>query len=325
MSMPNISVREYICWQGDTPSEPTSTLVTTSKENYYVDIRIYKRLHLSDPELPLPNNGGPIHRLEWAFAGLSESWAVNADTDSLSHSLAPTSSNAPQPKNARWWHWLDSHYALLPAHWLPTTIPYEQYTARARTDDPFIDIASPTFSTASTLISGEPPAATTATTPPLRNFAPVLDAGVLHPVPHDAALTLETGVMTYSPTGLQTPYEEMWRDVAATAADVGTEAKYSVVLTLEMPLICARGMVVRVGQWCQGVLMIGAQVTCERWEFVWEDGKKGRDGEWVRRVRLGDGFLPTGVAFRTPEVKVGNTCKNGDMVWVVREKFEWSG
>ncbi|KAF2500767.1 hypothetical protein BU16DRAFT_523531 [Lophium mytilinum] len=330
MSMPNISERVYICWQGDTPSEPTTTLVTTSKENYFVDIRIYRRFDPSGPDLPLPTTGGPIQRLEWAFAGISESW--DFDTDSTS-SAPPLSDHdvqqQQQPKNARWWHWVDSTFPLFPAHWLPATMAYEQAFARpphvmsSISEDPFVDIASPTFSNASTLLAGDAAATTTlppTTLPPLTRFAPVLDAGVLHPVPHDAALTLETGVMPHPATGLQTPYEEMWRDVVIEAAEE-EKGRCSVVLTLEMAEICARGVLVRVGQWCQGVLMIGTQITCERWEFVSGEGAKG---EWVRRVRIGDGFLPTGVVFSMAEVKVGDVCRKEAMVWVVREKFEWS-
>jgi hypothetical protein len=167
---------------------------------------------------------------------------------------------------------------------------------------------------------------------PLLNFLPVTDAGVLHPVPGDAARTLETGAMVNPATGALTAYEEMWRDVriASVAAEakvaggaVGEEGvKYSVVLTLEMPAICARGMVVRVGQWCQGIVMIGAGVTVERWKYVGGEGKAG-SGDWTRRVRLGDGFLPVAIAFRAAGVKVGDVCRHGDMAWTVREKFEW--
>lgn len=39
---PSISVRKYIRWFPDTESEPTDTVVVTSVENRFVDIRILK-------------------------------------------------------------------------------------------------------------------------------------------------------------------------------------------------------------------------------------------------------------------------------------------
>lgn len=39
---PSISKREYIRWLPDKPGEPTSTIVVTSAQNRFVDIRILK-------------------------------------------------------------------------------------------------------------------------------------------------------------------------------------------------------------------------------------------------------------------------------------------
>ena len=39
---PNITVREYVRWLPERESEPTSTLVLTSGENRFVDVRILK-------------------------------------------------------------------------------------------------------------------------------------------------------------------------------------------------------------------------------------------------------------------------------------------
>jgi hypothetical protein len=38
----SISIREYIRWLPDQPSEPTTTVVLTSPEKRFVDIRVFK-------------------------------------------------------------------------------------------------------------------------------------------------------------------------------------------------------------------------------------------------------------------------------------------
>ncbi len=39
---PSISLREYIRWEGEEATEPTSTIVLTSEKSTFVDIRILK-------------------------------------------------------------------------------------------------------------------------------------------------------------------------------------------------------------------------------------------------------------------------------------------
>ncbi|OAA51280.1 sodium/nucleoside cotransporter [Beauveria brongniartii RCEF 3172] len=78
--MGTVSYRKYIRWYPDEASEPTSTLVLTSPENRFVDLRIL-----------LPPNGGtklsneptgklPLDRLDWAIAGTTISEAATAPT-----------------------------------------------------------------------------------------------------------------------------------------------------------------------------------------------------------------------------------------------------
>ncbi|KAI3337001.1 hypothetical protein HD806DRAFT_24278 [Xylariaceae sp. AK1471] len=56
----SISIRESIRWLPDAASEPTSTVVLTSPEHHFVDIRILKH-----PDEQSPSG------LDWAFAGIS--------------------------------------------------------------------------------------------------------------------------------------------------------------------------------------------------------------------------------------------------------------
>ncbi|KAH6603753.1 hypothetical protein Trco_007199 [Trichoderma cornu-damae] len=87
--MASISFRKFIRWLPDEAGEPTSTLVLTSPEKRFVDIRVILEEggdSLGDGEEVLP-----LGRLDWAMAGTSSSTAI-----SDGHSLS------------RWRHWIDS-------------------------------------------------------------------------------------------------------------------------------------------------------------------------------------------------------------------------
>jgi hypothetical protein len=77
-SPPNISTRAFIQWLPDPPSEPTSTEVLTSRQKFFVDIRILK------------DSSG----LDWAFAGRSES----------------QNNEATGKTSTRWHHTVDSRF-----------------------------------------------------------------------------------------------------------------------------------------------------------------------------------------------------------------------
>jgi hypothetical protein len=261
--LPSLSLFLSLCQPYLTPTqkgsyatEPTSTLVLTSPGSKYLDIRILKPPTASDPTLP--NEGGPMSRLEWAFAGTTRS------------STVPTSDYGPQPTHIRhsiWEHWVDSRVA-----W------------------------------------GAPL---------------VADEGDMYP--QADGRTLELGTMVNPATGVLTAYEEMWRDVAAVATGAD-KVKYCVVITMDDPVNRARGMVARIGQWCQGLLKIGDETTVERWEYVAGGTKEGEvaEGDWTRCVRLGQRFLPCAAAFKAEELAPGSVVKHGEMVWVVQEKYEWT-
>ncbi|PTB35832.1 hypothetical protein M441DRAFT_178814 [Trichoderma asperellum CBS 433.97] len=87
--MASISFRKFIRWVPEEASEPTSTLVLTSPEKRFVDIRVL----LPDGKDSLANNEEilPLARLDWAMAGFSSSTILSAG-----HSLS------------QWRHWIDS-------------------------------------------------------------------------------------------------------------------------------------------------------------------------------------------------------------------------
>ncbi|ORY63518.1 uncharacterized protein BCR38DRAFT_517016 [Pseudomassariella vexata] len=78
---PSVSIRKYIKWGDAPPSEPTSTLVLTSPQRRFVDVRLL---------LPLPSVSEK--QLDWAFAGTSEHNAKE------------------KPPHSVFRHWVDSRY-----------------------------------------------------------------------------------------------------------------------------------------------------------------------------------------------------------------------
>lgn len=145
----------------------------------------------------------------------------------------------------------------------------------------------------------------------------------MHPVAGRPEACLEMGAMEKERgSGVVVPYQEMW--VSVEARPVGNETRrHGVVLSLSRPDVQARGVVVRVAQFCQALLMIGGEVEVERWEHC---VGKGGEGEWQRVAKLGSRFLPCAWTFGGGEaegVEVGGVLVDGEMVWRVEERFEW--
>jgi len=156
----------------------------------------------------------------------------------------------------------------------------------------------------------------------------ITDEGDMLPQP-DGERTLERGSMVNPDTGKLTEYEECWLDVKVKAVDLGVggeagddeKSRTCVVLVLHDDEHKARGMVVRVGQYCQGVVKVGKQFALERWEWkaAKEEGSGGQSGGWKRLARVGDWWLPCGAALREDLLKLDGEVKHQEMVWKVVE------
>lgn len=106
-----------------------------------------------------------------------------------------------------------------------------------------------------------------------RNAESVVDEGDMVTIPDGT--TLETGRMVNPATGVQTDYEEVWESVEALpgvdmAAPDRAQGVFCAVVRLDEPS-GRRGMVIRLGQFCQGIL-VGDDVHVERWEWTEEGG-----------------------------------------------------
>lgn len=285
-------MREWICWDSETASENTSTLVLTSPANSFVDIRLllpapHPVANTSQP-LPqpplLPNTGGPFDRLDWAFAGASESLPptttplARVQPASVYGPLLPVDvsafggggGEAVRVPRKRWRHVVDSRCAY-----------------------------------------GEEPAP---------------DEGDMYPVLHAPERCLEIGRMErIKGSGVAVGYQELW--VSLEAMPVGGESlRRGVVLSLDVPEQKARGSIVRVAQFVQGLLMIGDEVTVERWEY--SVTPQGSGPKWQRLAKLGSRFLPCAWTFEggqaiVEETLLGSELVDGEMRWTLQERFEW--
>lgn len=133
-------------------------------------------------------------------------------------------------------------------------------------------------------------------------------------IPQPDGRTLEKGSMVNPDTKKVTHYEEMWRDVKP--LPTGDDEKcHCVVLQLTDDKRHTRGMVIRIDQYCQGLLRVDDEIALERWEW--------QRGGWNRDARIGRLFVPCGVTFETGKLKVGGTVKHGDYEWEVVEMSEF--
>jgi hypothetical protein len=142
----------------------------------------------------------------------------------------------------------------------------------------------------------------------------VVDEGDMFPQPDGR--TLETGEMVNPATGELTKYEESWIDVEPTTTGTEDEGRLvCVVLILQDDANEARGMVVRVGQYCQGFMRVGDALSMERW--AWD-----AEGGWRRLVHMGDLWLPCGVVTDGKRLELGGQVKYGEYEWKIVEMVE---
>ena len=136
---------------------------------------------------------------------------------------------------------------------------------------------------------------------------------------------LEVGFAFHPHLGRVAGHEELWRDVDVLSTE-GSGRKRCVVLRCKDAARGVRGVVVRVGQFCQGILMVGGEVTTERWEgevFTEGVGEKEEKAKWKRTARSGLGWLPCSVTWRNEKVVLGGKVVFKGFEWVVEEVWEW--
>lgn len=308
------------------PSEPTNTLVLTSPASVFVDLRPLKGLQIGDADSP--NQGeeekipGAKHgenrdanraRLEWGFAGQSTSTAL------------PDDGEADEDESSK------NENDELEDEGIEADIQ-EDEEGQVKLDKPrkcvwyhWVDNRYPV------------------------GFKDIpIDKGDMYTIP-DSDFSLEHGhAEDPKVPGRWRTHEEMWRDIPILACAPSSK-RVCVVLRTEGEMAGARwrGVIIRLGQFIQGIIKRGDLTSVERWEFIEteetgsdvdqeeyrneglgeEQGLNGKVGGWTRTVRIGADFLPCLATAREEELEVGmevnvqlgpNHCR-----WIVEEWEEW--
>lgn len=140
-----------------------------------------------------------------------------------------------------------------------------------------------------------------------RSDCPTEDAGSFEQLANGD--WLEKGKMLDFDDGKVKEYEEVWRDPIVFP-------RISTVLMLEeekgkafqtnSATDAAKGTIIRVGNYCQGIMKVKGEVTCERW--ILDEGVE----EWRRIFRIGKGVLPCQVACIDHAVQGKGEERHGD-------------
>lgn len=158
----------------------------------------------------------------------------------------------------------------------------------------------------------------------------VADEGDMFDDPSDGALALERGHMVNPATGAETAYEEAWRSEpimeslsGCSDASPGEAPVTCLVLKWEggggpggqRPDRPRRGLLVRLGQYCQVFARDGEALSVERLRWAADTQT------WQSLVRIGEQALPTQFAtYLAHEARLGDEVSIGGEVWTVVEK-----
>lgn len=138
----------------------------------------------------------------------------------------------------------------------------------------------------------------------------VNDAGQITPLAGGRSLEKGKMVNPLQPAAGEQQYEEGWIDVPIQSQRA--DGKLETVVLQLMENGC-RGMVVRVGHVCQGIVRIGDDYCCERWMWTQEGG-------WKRIFKDGRIWMPTGLATEMWKLKLDDEVKNDyEQPWKVVE------
>jgi hypothetical protein len=88
-----------------------------------------------------------------------------------------------------------------------------------------------------------------------------------------------------------------------------------IVLRTTSDSAVAEGLIVRVGQYCQGIIKVDGEMSAERW--YWDEFD-----EWERLFHIGPQFIPCAMALDN-ETRKGAILRFGAIVWEVCEVSRW--
>lgn len=116
--------------------------------------------------------------------------------------------------------------------------------------------------------------------------------------------TLEKGSMVNPETGIVTAYEEVWDD-----EDVPSTGSAQICVVLKYENGNDKGLVVKLGKYCQGFMKIGEQPSLERWEW---------NNQPVCTIKMGTEKLPAKLAMEK-NFTLGENVEVAGRSWKVIE------
>ena len=154
---------------------------------------------------------------------------------------------------------------------------------------------------------------------------------------------LEKGKNCDPVTGEEIEYEELWHDLQVEAFGKKNN-RQSLVMRADEPASNIKGMAIKIGGWCEGILKVADELTIERWEWKPTDSasnvdstEAGRDEKrtgngWTRTFKIGRGTLPCRKICSRTHGKLGLNALlkstndidwNSDIEWKVIEEYYW--
>ena len=127
---------------------------------------------------------------------------------------------------------------------------------------------------------------------------------------------LEEGASIDALTGAPVRYEELWEDLPVD--QIGKKGnRSSIVLRVDDSVKNIKGLLVKVGSWCQGIVKNGGGLTVERWQRQpkeenghdrlttgWDESTRTHN-DWVRLFKIGSGFIPSSAVLSETKGKLG--------------------
>lgn len=154
---------------------------------------------------------------------------------------------------------------------------------------------------------------------------------------------LEKGKNSDPVTGEETEYEELWHDLEVEAFGK-KHNRSSLVMRADEPARNIRGMAIKIGGWCEGILKVGDELTVERWEWKPKDcasdvasteasmETERTRNDWMRTFKIGKVPLPCNHICSRTYGKFGlnavlkcttDTDWESDIEWKVAEEYYW--
>ena len=140
---------------------------------------------------------------------------------------------------------------------------------------------------------------------------------------------LEKGNMQNPSTGQSCEYEEVWHDLEIRMLK-GESQRVCIVLEADFPSTGTKGMLMRIGDWCQGILKTTQGMTIERWQWLHTESPHGDQGhdsisevKWTRLAKFGSGSLPSPIMLSLRNLVDGSKVESGGIEWSLVENYQW--